>query len=170
MIVCADDYGWSDDANRAIVELVAARRVSAVSCMAGLPHCAPDNLKPLLEHADHIDVGLHFTVTARFLDGARFERSVPVRLVNFFSALKSCVLRKITPARAREEIAAQYQLFAERTGRLPDFIDGHLHVHQRQICRRLPLSALAPIPRLSAPIHAAHGVADWNSHGAPRLR
>jgi len=79
MIVCADDYGWSDDVNRAIVELVAARRVSAVSCMAGLPHCAPDNLKPLLEHADHIDVGLHFTVTARFLDGDRFERSVPVR-------------------------------------------------------------------------------------------
>ena len=146
MIVCADDYGWSDDANRAIVELVAARRVSAVSCMAGLPHCAPDNLKPLLEHADHIDVGLHFTVTARFLDGARFERSVPVRLVNFFSALKSCVLRKITPAQAREEIAAQYQLFAERTGRLPDFIDGHLHVQQLPVLADAMIQFVEKIP------------------------
>ena len=100
MIVCADDFGWSDDVNRAIVELVAARRVSAVSCMAVLPHCAPEDLKPLLEYAEHIDVGLHFTVTARFLDGDRFERSAPVRPVNFFSALKSCALRKIRPAQA----------------------------------------------------------------------
>ena len=146
MIVCADDYGWSDDANRAIVELVAARRVSAVSCMAGLPHCAPDNLKPLLEHADHIDVGLHFTVTARFLDGDRFERSVPARLVNFFSALKSCVLRKITPAQAREEIAAQYQRFAERTGRLPDFIDGHLHVQQLPVLADAMIQFVENIP------------------------
>src|SRR5437867_13083317 len=101
MIVCADDYGWSDDANRAIVELVAARRVSAVSCMAGLPHCAPDNLKPLLEHAYHIDVGLHFTVTARFLDGDLFESSFSVSLVTFFSAMKSCMLRKIIRAKTR---------------------------------------------------------------------
>src|SRR2546427_11915950 len=146
MIVCADDYGWSDDYNRAGGELSAARRVSTVSCMAGLPHCAPDNLKPLLEHADHIDVGLHFTVTARFLDGDRFERSVPVRLVNFFSALKSCMLRTITPAQAREEIAAQYQRFAERTGRLPDFIDGHLHVQQLPVLADAMIQFVETIP------------------------
>src|SRR5437899_1342314 len=124
--------------------LLAAYRRSR--CMAGLPHCAPDNLTPLLEHADHIDVGLHFTVTARFLDGARFERSVPVRLVNFFSALKSCVLRKITSAQAREEIAAQYQLFAERTGRLPDFIDGHLHVQQLPVLADAMIQFVENIP------------------------
>ncbi|PYL27152.1 MAG: hypothetical protein DMF45_13020 [Verrucomicrobia bacterium] len=171
MIVCADDYGCSDDANRAIVELVAARRVSAVSCMAGLPHCAPDNLKPLLEHADHIDVGLHFTVTARFLDGARFQRSVPVRLVNFFSALKSCVLlhapRQNSGARSLV-LEKRFDFHARET--IPSAARGQRLGDQRRFCRRLQLSALAPIPRLSAPIHDAHGVADWNSHGAPRLR
>jgi chitin disaccharide deacetylase len=146
MIVCADDYGWSDDVNRAIVELVAARRVSAVSCMAVLPQCAPENLKPLLEHADHIDLGLHFTVTARFLDGDRFERSAPAHAVNFFSALTSCVLRRITPAQAKEEIAAQYQLFAERTGRLPDFLDGHLHVQQLPVLGDVTIQFVENLP------------------------
>jgi len=173
MIVCADDFGWSDEVNRAIVELVAARRVSAVSCMALLPHCAPANLKPLLKHADQIDVGLHFTVTARFLEGARFEPSGPVRPVSFFSALSSCVLRKITPAQTREEIAAQYQLFTERTGRLPDFIDGHLHVQQLPLLADAMIQFVEKIPAGNRPYVRnsyiplakilAQGVAFWKS-------
>lgn len=173
MIVCADDFGWSDDVNRAIVELVAARRVSAVSCMAVLPHCASEHLKPLLKHADQIDVGLHFTVTARFLEGARFERSGPVRPVNFFSALSSCVLRKITPAQTREEIVAQYELFTERTGRLPDFIDGHLHVQQLPVVADAMIQFVERIPARNRPYVRnsymplakilAQGVSFWKS-------
>ena len=151
MIVCADDFGCSDDVNRAIVELVAARRVSAVSCMPLLPHSTPEDLKPLLKHADQIDVGLHFTVTARFLEGNRFERSSPVRVVNFFSALRSCVLRRITPAQAREEIAAQYQLLTERTGRPPDFIDGHLHVQQLPVLADAMIQFVQNIPAGNRP-------------------
>jgi len=173
MIVCADDFGLSDDVNRATIELVEARRVSAVSCMAILKHCAAERLKPLLEHADHIDLGLHFTVTARFLGGAPFEPSAPARSANFFSALKSCVLRTITPAQARKEIAAQYELFVERTGRLPDFIDGHLHVQQLPVLADALIQFVETIPADERPYVRnsympfakirAQGVSFWKS-------
>ena len=173
MIICADDFGWADDVNQAIIDLVAARRVSAVSCMAVLRHCAREDLKPLLAHSHDIDVGLHFTVTARFLGRDRFARSLPERPVDSFSALKSCVLRRITPARARDEIAGQYELFVERIGRRPDFIDGHLHVQQFPIVAGALIEFVESIPASNRPYIRnsyiplakirAQGVSFWKS-------
>jgi chitin disaccharide deacetylase len=116
MIVCADDYGWSDDVNRATLGLVQAGRVSAVSCMVALPQCTPETLKPLLSQGNRSDIGLHLTF-------GKEPRDLP-------GLFRSSLLGRIAPAEAAKQIAQQYELFIQKLGRRPDFIDGHLHAHE----------------------------------------
>src|SRR2546422_7241019 len=44
MILCADDYGLSEDIDRAILELCRSGRLTAVSCMVALERCSADSL------------------------------------------------------------------------------------------------------------------------------
>lgn len=121
MIICADDYGLADDINRAIRSLVGEGRVSAVSCMAALPGCRPEDLAPLVESSGRVDVGLHVA----FSTGAAGEEAR-----NISPFLKSSLLGRVRAEAVGEEIAAQYDLFVRKAGRRPDFIDSHFHVHQ----------------------------------------
>lgn len=130
MIVCADDFGWSDDVNLATLELVDAGRVSAVSCMVVMPHCDRQHLTPLLARSDRIDIGVHLTITDRFLSGRRFDLTAPVRAADFGSILVSSVLGRFRPTEVVSEVREQYELFRKKTGRHPDFLDGHFHAHQ----------------------------------------
>lgn len=42
--------------------------------------------------------------------------------------------------------AAQYRMFVGKTGRAPDFIDGHFHVHQWPVIRKMILNFVANLP------------------------
>ena len=50
MILCADDYGLSEDIDRAILELCRSGRLTAVSCMVALERCSAESLRELLAH------------------------------------------------------------------------------------------------------------------------
>lgn len=122
MIVCADDYGLADDINRAILALIGIGRVSAVSCMVVLPGCRPEDLAPLFESRVRVDVGLHVTFSAGTVADDRARSISPF--------LKSSLLGRVRPEVVHKEIAAQYDTFVHKTGRRPDFIDSHFHIHQ----------------------------------------
>ena len=62
VVLCADDFGISPGVNRAILDLLEKRRLSAVSCMSVFPEFASDAAK-LLAHAVHASLGLHLTLT-----------------------------------------------------------------------------------------------------------
>ena len=134
MIVCADDYGWSEDVNAAIVDLAARGRISAVSVMAALPGCTREAVAPLRTLADHVDVGLHLVFTDVLPLAAREE--VPTllnadgRLLSFGRLLRRALRRGIQARQAERETALQYARFVELFGTDPRFMDGHLHTHQ----------------------------------------
>src|SRR5689334_12929498 len=63
MILCADDYGLSQDIDLAILELCRLGRLTAVSCMVALERCNVKLLAELLAFQKKVDVGLHLCLT-----------------------------------------------------------------------------------------------------------
>jgi predicted glycoside hydrolase/deacetylase ChbG (UPF0249 family) len=119
VVLCADDYGLSPGVSRAIRELLDKQRLSATSCMVVFPEFAQDGplLRPFLGSAD---IGLHFSLTER-----RSLASVATR-----AHLRQMSLASIIAA-AEEQVAR----FTDAIGRLPDYLDGHQHVHLLPVVR-----------------------------------
>ena len=130
MILCADDYGMSEDIDRAILELCASGRLSAVSCMVALERCGTEALKPLLEHQAGVDIGLHLCLADETLSGLAGALTVTEPLPSFAVYLRQTLSRRVQARQIARQVAAQYELFLKKCGRTPDFMDGHLHAHQ----------------------------------------
>src|SRR5512140_1845115 len=113
MIVCADDFGLAADINAAILKLCAARRLSAVSCMAVLERCSPRALQPLLEYGGTTDIGLHPCPTDEGLPlaGAGSPRQGSFRRLLWRSLSHALSQRELLSA-----VSQQYELFVEKTG------------------------------------------------------
>jgi hypothetical protein len=144
MIICADDYGLREDIDRAILELCNRRRLTAVSCMVLFERCNAGALKRLLAHEGNVDIGLHLCLTDEGL-----PLSLPPlenKLSNFKSLLRRTILHQVRPGKILAQVAAQYRLFTGKCGRRPDFIDGHLHVHQLPGVRQGLLDFILSLP------------------------
>jgi hypothetical protein len=132
MILCADDYGLSDDINQAILELARGGKLSAVSCMVALERCDAGSLAELLACQARVDIGLHLCLTDESLPLSRWPdgRAGPPPLPSFGTVVRRALLGLTQPQEIARQTSAQYGLFVEKCGRKPDFIDGHLHLHQ----------------------------------------
>lgn len=118
IIICADDYAQNEPISRAILDLVAAGRLSAVSCMTASNHWYTHG-KALQALANGIDVGLHFDIT-------HFN---PVRPFSFPRLLLASYLNRIDLDVIEQRLIFQLDEFEKIMGRAPDYIDGHQHVH-----------------------------------------
>ena len=128
MIICADDYGLRGDIDQAILELCNRGRLSAVSCMVLFERCDSEVMKPLLAQQAKVDVGLHLCLTD---EGLPLSLSPPeIKLPNFKSLFWRALSGRIKSRNMLRLITVQYELFIAKCGRRPDFIDGHLYVHQ----------------------------------------
>jgi len=134
MIVCADDFGLSEDINRAIIKLVERDRVSAVSCMVALPHFDRVAFAGLLTHKDRVDIGLHLTLTdippVCAGEAVKSLRQASGLLPSMGSLLRRGIWGRVNPAEVANEVRSQYERFSQLTGHVPDYVDSHLHVHQ----------------------------------------
>lgn len=149
MIVCADDYGLSDDVDLAILELCGSGKLSAVSCMAALERCTAESLAKLLQHQSRIDVGLHFCLTNEPLPLSKAAQCY--RPTSFGELFRRALTRRVNRREIADAAAAQYQLFVEKASRTPDYIDGHLHVHQLPGVRDGLLDFVLSLPANSRP-------------------
>jgi len=128
MIICADDYGMRSDIDNAILELCAANRLSAVSCMVLFARCDAASLKKIRAHEPNVDLGLHFCLTnENLLLSAPLEKTL---LPEFGKLFRCAIFRRLKRSEIIALLAAQYDLFVKKSGRTPDYIDGHLHAHQ----------------------------------------
>ena len=132
LIVCADDFGMSQDIDDGVIALAQSHRLTAVSCMAHAPWFERDAAR--LQGLD-VDVGLHLTFTER-LGARRFYLSLP-RLTAYAYA------RLLDTAQLTRQIERQLDRFEHTIGRAPDFVDGHQHVHQLPQIREALLAVLA---------------------------
>ena len=131
--LCADDYGISPSVNAGIRELIVRGRLNATSVMVAAPHLGDDEapeLEALNTGEKRAAIGLHVTLTAPFKPmSAGFA---PVRGDGFLplaEMLRAAIARRLQPEMLVIEIATQLSAFIEAFGHLPDFIDGHQHVH-----------------------------------------
>lgn len=128
LVLCADDFGLAADIDAGILALAAQGRLTAAGCMAAGPSFAADAGR-LVGLADRIDIGLHFALT-------ELPPLGPVASLGGDGGphtLGQVLVRSLTGRIDYREIAAeigrQVDRFREITGRDPDFVDGHQHVH-----------------------------------------
>ncbi|AAQ58833.1 ChbG/HpnK family deacetylase [Chromobacterium violaceum] len=124
LTLCADDFAQSGSISAGILQLVDAGRLSATSVLCQSP-LWPELAGEIKARADRVDVGLHFNLTHPF--------DAPVKPLSHW--LMKSQLRQLSQAALRDEALAQIDRFAEHYGRLPDFVDGHQHVHALPVIR-----------------------------------
>ncbi len=130
IVLCADDYGQAEAVSRGILELLAAKRLTAVSCLVNHGDIR-DQAEPLLAYQDKVDLGLHLN----FTDGEPMSRAYREKVSKQFLPLSQVLWRTHTrwPRFPHEavsaEIHAQLDAFTVAFGGLPRFIDGHQHIH-----------------------------------------
>jgi len=131
--LCADDYGMSPAVNVAIRDLVMRGRINATSVMVIAPNFNRSeavSLNILNAGETRVAIGLHVTLTAPYQPLSRNFQ--PVRDGMFLSKreiARHSFLHLLQREMVVSEISSQLQAFNTAFGRLPDFIDGHQHVH-----------------------------------------
>lgn len=134
--LCADDYGQNFAISQAIINLFSKNRLSATSCLttssAWLAAAAD-----LLPYKHQVDLGLHFNLT----EGSPLSPELLKKIGPFFPSLSKLMvmayLRRLDKHAIRAELQCQLDQFVKGIGQLPDFIDGHQHVHQFPIIREV---------------------------------
>jgi chitin disaccharide deacetylase len=131
--LCADDYGISPSVNNAIRDLIVRGRLNATSVMVAAPGFHRSEAIPLNvlnAGAARVAIGLHLTLTAPFQPMSAGFRPLEA---GSFPSLEQMLLRSCLHLLSREaltiEVATQLQAFVDVFGRVPDFVDGHQHVH-----------------------------------------
>jgi len=130
--ICADDFGFSPGVNDAILSLARLGRLSAVSCLSTTPNFAP--VAPELKHLN-ADLGLHLNFTEA--QGA-LDVCAPVGKL-----ILAAYTGQLSAARVLTQINQQLDAFESALGQMPDFVDGHEHVHQFPVIRDALLQTLS---------------------------
>lgn len=132
--LCADDFGQGGAINLAVLELIRAGRLGATSVMSQGP-AWPEGARMLSEVQHMADVGLHLNLTHRF-DAATVVRPLPFWML-------AAALGRIDAGAVRASFRRQIDLFAHHFGRLPDYVDGHQHVHAFPLVREVVTGLIA---------------------------
>lgn len=127
-MLCADDFAISPGVSAAIIDLLTRRRLSATSCMTASSHWPQlaKGLSPLIASAD---IGLHLTLTDHPPLGEMPRLAPRGRLPRLGHLMRVAFTGGLDRGEVRAEIHRQLHAFVAATGCMPDFIDGHQHVH-----------------------------------------
>lgn len=133
-VVCADDFALDRGAIEATLALIKMGRVTATSVLVDSPdwRSAAPELKSVAERAD---VGLHLNLTQQ-LDRSAAAWRLPL-------LVGQSMARVASRWRLHDSVERQLDRFCDAFGRMPDFIDGHHHVHQLPVVRDLLIESLA---------------------------
>jgi chitin disaccharide deacetylase len=141
-VLTADDYAMTPAVTRGILRLLEAGRITATGAMTNRPSW-PDAARALAAFAGRADLGVHITLTC----GAPLTRADALAPGGGLPRLGALLLGvntgRIPLAAIETEIEAQLAAFEEAMGRMPDFVDGHQHVHVMPGVRRAFAAVLA---------------------------
>lgn len=138
LTLCADDFAQSLPISAAILELLGQQRISATSVMSQSP-LWPELAKELGAVTAPADIGLHFNLTHSFglpQGGADSAHSLAYWL------MKSQT-RQLSRSALCDQWLSQIDRFSQHLNRLPDFIDGHQHVHALPVIREALFDAIS---------------------------
>ncbi len=126
--LCADDYALTQGVSRGILELLEAGRLAAVSVMVTQPEW-PHAASELRPYGSAADIGLHLNLTLGSPLGAMPGLARSGELPALGRLVRAALVRRLPLPEIKAEIARQIDAFSEHFGRLPDYVDGHQHVH-----------------------------------------
>ncbi|TGD92740.1 ChbG/HpnK family deacetylase [Methylobacterium nonmethylotrophicum] len=141
VVLCADDYGLSPGVSRGILALARGRRISATGAMTNIP-AFREAAAALGELRGTTGLGLHLTLTAGAPLGPLPRLAPDGRLPPLGRLLGLSLSGRLAASDVRPEIERQLDAFASAIGHLPDFVDGHQHVHVLPGVRAALLGAL----------------------------
>ena len=133
VVLCADDFGLTPGISSGILKLACKRRLSAVSCMVNMPDFILHG-PHLLSLKNRVKIGLHFNLTEGCLMSLPERKCFSLHELLIKSSMRSVKLSFIA-----QEFLAQLDQFTKIMHKLPDFIDGHQHVHQYPVIRKVIL-------------------------------
>lgn len=148
IIINADDLGLSPAINQGIVNLAVKQRLSATSFMSHGELTREH--KQQLQHC-HISIGLHLDFTSE-LFAQHQQDFAPFTLGQL---LKSTWLGQLNSQKINQQINQQLDLFEQKIGTSPSFVDGHQHIHQFPQIRHSLIQTL---------------LNRYNSHNLPLIR
>ena len=129
LYLCADDYAQNEGISRGIEALAQEKRINAISCMVTMPTWASCSTR-LNAHVASCYVGLHVNLT----QGTPLSQAWIDKYGKSFKPLSwlilMCFSHRLDTQVVALELNLQLDAFIAKTGRFPDFIDGHQHVHQ----------------------------------------
>ena len=132
--LCADDYAQNEGISRGIEQLAQEQRINAISCMVNTPTWATCASR-LEAYAASCYVGLHLNLT----EGTPLSQAWVNQYGKNFKPLSwliaICFSKQLDKHVVASELNHQLDAFVEKTGRFPDFLDGHQHVHQFPVIR-----------------------------------
>ena len=118
--ICSDDFGQNQSIDEGILQLVSLGRLQAVTVFTESPRW-PDSSVQLRAFKNQIDIGIHLNLTESFPGSPK--------KYNLNQLLILSHLRLINKDAIKSSFRKQIQLFQAQMGSLPDFLDGHQHVH-----------------------------------------
>lgn len=125
LIINADDFAQSEAIDAAIIDLVERKAINATSALVLSPRWKKSVEKLI---AQPIQVGLHLDLTSEFTH--QFDCYYPLSKLIY-----AAYSRQLNMSQLEKVIELQWDRFVEGYGGVPDFIDGHQHVHQLPIVR-----------------------------------
>lgn len=134
IILCADDYGQNPAISQAIIELIEKKRLSATSCMTNAGHWS-EGAAELRTVKNKVDIGVHFNFTDKSPLSLQFKKQYGNKMFPLSKLMLHSFLHQLDKSVIKAEIKAQLDSFTLAMNRLPDFIDGHQHVHHFPIIR-----------------------------------
>lgn len=149
LLVCADDFGLHPAVDAGILDLAARRRLAATSCLVDGP-----SFEEAAAHlpGSGLQCGLHLNFTEAM-------GSAPM-CMPLGRLIRVCWMRHLDPVALHREIGRQLDRYEDVTGRAPDYVDGHQHVHQfpqirealiGELDRRYPRTGARPWLRYTWP-------------------
>lgn len=129
VVLCADDYGQNSAISAGILTLARSARLSAISCMSAATHW-PHAAQALRDAAPEVDIGLHFTLTGISYLADEGAENTPTRHYGHSALIRDAYLGRLDKDTIIQSLHNQLDRFETHLGRLPDFIDGHQHIHQ----------------------------------------
>lgn len=141
-VLTADDYAMTPAVTRGILHLLDAERITATGAMTNRPSWR-DAARDLAAFEGKADLGVHISLTC----GLPLAGAEPLMrggaLPKLGALLASVNTGRIPLAMVEAEIDAQLAAFEDAMGRMPDFVDGHQHVHAMPGIRQAFAQALA---------------------------
>jgi len=131
LIVAADDFAQNAAVDDGILSLIAAGHITATSCLVASPRWPEAARRLERDIRAKADIGVH-------LDLTEFVRPAGGHL----GLVLACYAGLLSLQKLRVLIDEQLQRFEDAVGTVPDYVDGHRHVHQLPRIRDSLLAAL----------------------------